>query len=101
MAESKRAFGPEERRLADTLAARAAIALDNMQLYARASDVEAELRRSRDQLGAILDGVADGVTAQDPTGKMVYANEAALELLGFPSVRAIQAVPILFAYAGY
>ena len=101
LAESRRAFGAEERRLADTLAARAAIALDNMQLYARASDVEAELRRSRDQLGAILDGVADGVTAQDATGKMVYANEAALQLLGFPSVRAIQAVPIRYVLSRF
>jgi serine phosphatase RsbU (regulator of sigma subunit)/PAS domain-containing protein len=101
MSQSGRAFGPEERRLADTLAARAAIALDNMQLYARASDVEAELRRSRDQLAAILDGVADGVTAQDPQGKMVYANEAALELLGFPSVKAIHAVPIRYVLSRF
>jgi PAS domain S-box-containing protein len=101
LAESGRTFGPEERRLADTLAGRAAIALDNMQLYARASDVEAELRRSRDQLGAILDGVADGVTAQDPSGKMVYANEAALQLLGFPSVKAIQAVPIRYVLSRF
>lgn len=96
LAERRRSFGPDERALADLLAERAAIALDNMQLYARASDVEVELRQSRDQLMAILDGVADGVTAQDASGKMVYANEAALELLGFPSVKAIQAVPIRY-----
>ena len=101
LAESNRTFGAEERRLADTLASRAAIALDNMQLYAHASDVEVELRRSRDQLVAILDGVADGVTAQDPTGRMVYANEAALELLGFPSVKAIQAVPIRYVLSRF
>ena len=96
-----RAFGPDERALADTLAERAAVALDNMQLYGRAADVEAELRASRDQLEAILDGVADGVTAQDATGKMVYANEAALELLGFPSVKAIQAVPIRYVLSRF
>src|SRR4051794_1581059 len=101
LAESGGVFGPEERRLADTLAGRAAIALDNMQLYARASDVEAELRRSRDQLAAILDGVADGVTAQDASGRMVYANEAALALLGFPSVKAIQAVPIRYVLSRF
>ena len=72
-----------------------------MQLYAHASEVEAELRQSRDQLGAILNGVADGVTAQDPSGKMVYANEAALELLGFPSVKAIQAVPIRYVLSRF
>ena len=101
MAESARKFGPDERRLADTLAQRAAIALDNMQLYARAAGAERELRESRDQLMAILDGVADGVTAQDPTGKMVYANEAALALLGFPSVKAIQAIPIRYVLSRF
>jgi serine phosphatase RsbU (regulator of sigma subunit)/PAS domain-containing protein len=101
LAESERSFGTAERRLADTLAARAAIALDNMQLYARAAGVETELRQSRDQLVAILDGVADGVTAQDATGKMVYANEAALKLLGFPSVKSIQAVPIRYVLSRF
>ena len=101
LAESDRSFGPEERKLAETLAERAAVALDNTQLYARASAAEAELRQSRDQLSAILDGVADGVTAQDPTGKMVYANEEALKLLGFPSVAAIHAVPIRFVLSRF
>jgi serine phosphatase RsbU (regulator of sigma subunit)/PAS domain-containing protein len=101
IAESCRTFSPAERKLAETLADRAAVALDNAQLYARARDAEADLRQSRDQLGAILDGVADGVTAQDPAGMMVYANEAALELLGFPSVQAIQAVPIRYVLSRF
>jgi PAS domain S-box-containing protein len=101
LAESGRVFGDDERRLADTLATRAAIALDNMRLYGRATAVERELRQSRDQLVAILDGVADGVTAQDPSGRMIYANEAALELLGFPSVKAIQAVPIRYVLSRF
>ena len=100
-AETRRAFGIEERDLAETLADRAAVALDNTQLYARASDAEADLRGSRDQLGAILDGVADGVTAQDANGKMVYANEEALRMLGFPSVEAIQAVPIRYVLSRF
>jgi serine phosphatase RsbU (regulator of sigma subunit)/PAS domain-containing protein len=101
LAESDRSFGHQERELAATLAERAAVALDNTQLYALLSGAESELRQSRDQLGAILDGVADGVTAQDASGKMVYANEAALELLGFPSVAAIQAVPIRYVLSRF
>ncbi|MBA2504748.1 MAG: SpoIIE family protein phosphatase [Thermoleophilaceae bacterium] len=42
-----------------------------------------ELRRSRDQLEIILQGVADGVTAQAPDGRLVYANDAAVGVLGF------------------
>jgi PAS domain S-box-containing protein len=100
-AESRRAFCGEERELAQTLAERAAVALDNGRLYVRAREAEAELRKSSDQLSAILDGVADGVTAQDRSGKMIYANEAALELLGFPSVKAIQAVPIRYVLSRF
>ena len=46
-----------------------------------------ELRGSRDQLAAILRGAAEGITAQDPSGKVIYANEAAARLTGFSSVQ--------------
>jgi len=41
-----------------------------------------ELRRSRDQLNAILQGVADGITVLDPSGRSIYANDAAAQLFG-------------------
>ena len=41
------------------------------------------LATSNEQLRAILEGVADGVVARDATGRPVFANRAALELLGF------------------
>lgn len=44
-----------------------------------------ELRRSRDQLNAILQGVADGITVLDPRGRFIYANDAAARLFGFDS----------------
>src|SRR5690349_14948963 len=69
--------------LAEEVSARAAITLDNSRLYARLSHTERDLRTSRDQLQAIVDGVADAVTAQDQNGRLVYANDAAAELLGF------------------
>jgi PAS domain S-box-containing protein len=40
------------------------------------------LRSSRDQLQAILENVADGVTAQDRTGRLVFANRAAVRAVG-------------------
>jgi PAS domain S-box-containing protein len=36
-----------------------------------------------DRLGAVLDSVADGITVQDRTGRVVYANNAAASILGF------------------
>jgi PAS domain S-box-containing protein len=39
--------------------------------------------RARDQLDAILSGIADAVTAQAPDGTLLFANEAAVRTLGF------------------
>lgn len=50
---------------------------------------EEALRSSRDELEIVLQGVTDGITAQDPTGRLVYANEAAAGIIGYPSVRAL------------
>ncbi|HVZ74982.1 MAG TPA: PAS domain S-box protein [Polyangia bacterium] len=55
---------------------------------------EREVRRSRDQLDLILRSVAEGVTAQRPDGRLVFANEAAARLSGFDSVAAMLAAPI-------
>jgi PAS domain S-box-containing protein len=44
-----------------------------------------ELRESRDQLEAVLRGVADGITAQDQSGRIIFANETAARLVGFSS----------------
>src|SRR4051794_18353983 len=64
------------------LAAECAVALDNARLQRELRESEAALRRSSDQLGTILGGVADGVLARDAAGAVVYANEAAIAILG-------------------
>lgn len=46
---------------------------------------------SRAELRAILDGVADAVTAQTPEGRLAYANEAAARLLVYESADALLA----------
>lgn len=46
---------------------------------------EEELRRSRDQLQVIFEGVADGILVQDKNYRMIYANEAAARICGFSS----------------
>jgi len=50
------------------------------------SRVEDELRRSRDELAIVLDGVSEGITAQDSRGNIVYANQSAAQTLGYASV---------------
>ncbi|MEA2420435.1 MAG: hypothetical protein QOE60_2641, partial [Thermoleophilaceae bacterium] len=49
--------------------------------------------QARDQLQAILSGVADAVTAQAPDGQLLFANNAALQLLGFESFEELQSAP--------
>lgn len=46
---------------------------------------EEELRRSRDQLQFIFEGVLDGILVQDKDFRPIYANEAAARMCGFES----------------
>jgi PAS domain S-box-containing protein len=46
----------------------------------------ASIRRSRDELEAILRNVADGIAVQDATGRLVFANTAAARIAGYESV---------------
>jgi len=55
--------------------------------------VAEERCHSRDRLAIILEGVADGITAQDPTGRLIYANEAAARMAGYSSPEGMLAAP--------
>lgn len=98
--EAGRRYGPADLALAEDLARRAAIAVDNAQLYTAAhrelevrKRVEQELKKSRDQLEVILRSVADGITLQDANGKLIYANDVAAHSTGYPSVEALLHAP--------
>lgn len=41
----------------------------------------------------ILEAVADGITAQDPTGRLIYANDAAARLAGFATADEMVSTP--------
>jgi PAS domain-containing protein len=55
--------------------------------------VEVELHPSRVELMAILGAVAEGVTVQDVSGQLMYANDAAARLSGYVSGGAMLAPP--------
>ncbi|HJQ28016.1 MAG TPA: PAS domain S-box protein, partial [Rubrobacter sp.] len=100
-AESRRHYDEADLELAEELARRAALAVDNARLYEEAQReiaerrwAQRELRGSRDQLEAILRGAADGITAQDATGRIIYANETAARMVGFPSARDLVEAPL-------
>lgn len=58
------------------------VVVRDITAYKRATE---ELRASRDQLEAILVGIADGVVVQEADGHFVFANDAAARLAGFNS----------------
>ena len=100
-AESGRRYREVDLKLAEELARRAALAVDNARLYEEArkeiserEKVQQELRSSRNQLEIILQGVADGITVQDPTGQLIYANEAAASTIGYPSAQTLLEAPL-------
>jgi PAS domain S-box-containing protein len=61
--------------LASELARRAALAIDNARLFS-------EVRSVEQRLEAILENVAEAITLTDEHGRMLFANQAAADLLG-------------------
>jgi PAS domain S-box-containing protein len=99
-AESGRRYRETDLRLAEELARRAALAVDNARLYEEAQReiaerkrAQEELRGSRDELEIILRGVADSIIAQDASGRVFYANETAARMSGYSSVREFVEAP--------
>jgi len=70
------AFGPEEERLLTALAGVAAIALENARLFQELK----ELKRFHE---GIVNTLAEGVVVVDPEGRILFANPAASEILGW------------------
>jgi PAS domain S-box-containing protein len=85
--QSGRRFGPEDVPVAQALADRCSLFLANARLYT-------EMVAAREELEAILGGVADAVVAQDTQGQIVFANAAAVEMFGFPSAELLLMAPV-------
>ncbi len=77
LGESAR-YGNEELELVAELARRAALAIDNAQLYS-------DLQRLEQRLEAVLANLAEAITVVDNRGRTIFANQAAADLLGFPT----------------
>ncbi len=53
--------------------------------------LERELRTAKGQLEAILQNAGDGITVHDAAGHMLYVNDVAARMSGFPSAEAMLA----------
>ena len=63
------------------------------RLRSRERRARREATRARDELDAMLGGIADAVTGQAPDGSIIYANEAALATLGFETREELESTP--------
>jgi len=55
---------------------------------------DVRLHVSYEQLMAILQSVADGITVQGPSGRLLFANQAAAQLMGFDDVETLLNTPL-------
>ncbi|HTR33183.1 MAG TPA: GAF domain-containing protein [Gaiellaceae bacterium] len=85
-ARTPRRWREEEAEALAALAASAAVALTNAELYQRVA-VE------REQSVAILANIADGIVAVDRDGHVVLWNRAAEEITGVPAAEAVGRTP--------
>jgi PAS domain S-box-containing protein len=74
-------WGEAEVTQISALARAAAQRARSDQLIDRLTHTQQELRESRDEVGAIVDGIASGIIAQRPDGEIVYANDVAARML--------------------
>jgi PAS domain S-box-containing protein len=86
-AHSGRRFDAEELEFARVFAGRAALALDNAGLFSELETIEA-------QLTVVLSTLAEAVTVQHTEGALIYANEAAADMLGYESAQELLATPV-------
>jgi PAS domain S-box-containing protein len=70
-----RPYSQEDLELVSELARRAALAIDNARLFS-------EARRVEQRLEAILVNLAEAITLTDSEQRIIFANQAAAELLG-------------------
>jgi PAS domain S-box-containing protein len=76
--DSGRHLDDDDFFFAQVVGGRAALALDNAGLFRELSSIE-------QQFEAVLDNLADAVTVQAADGRLVYANQAAADMLGAAS----------------
>ena len=82
LAESARRYTQADLTMAEELASRASLAIQNARLYWA-------MQQSRDQFDIILRGVADGIIVYDSHSHIIYANEAAALMTNSISVEAM------------
>jgi PAS domain S-box-containing protein len=61
---------------------------------ARLQESEQRYRELSRQLEIVFEGVADGITVEEPSGRVVFANTAAAKICGFASAAELMSTPL-------
>ena len=80
-------YDEQDFSVARDLARRAALAIDNARLFG-------DLQRAESQLETILTNLTEAVTVQDSSGELVFANQAAADIMGASSPEELLATPV-------
>ncbi|MEL6247909.1 MAG: PAS domain S-box protein [Cyanobacteria bacterium J06627_15] len=81
--ERPRQFSDAEVKLAEIFAERAAIAIDNHQLFAKQTQLNAQLRASEARFRALVEQATDAFYVLDGQGHIIEVNQQATEQLGY------------------
>lgn len=81
---------PRRVELAREQAARVAAEVLNAHLR----ESEDRYHKANERLAAVIEGVDDGISMQDPSGRIVFANETAARLLGYASLYDLLSAPV-------
>ena len=76
------AYSEDDRLRAERICSQIAGAVMNTQLYAEQKNVEAKLRESEEHFRSIFENSLDGIMLTKPSGEILSANRAALQILG-------------------
>jgi PAS domain S-box-containing protein len=79
---SGRRYGPADVTLAEDLARRCAVAVDNARLYREAQEAVRVREEERDRLLRVLDVTPEGIAIADARGRIVLSNPEAREIWG-------------------
>jgi PAS domain S-box-containing protein len=81
---SRRRYGTSDQALAEDLARRCAVAVDNARLYREAQEAVRVREEERDRLLRVLDVTPEGIAIADARGRIVLSNREAREIWGQP-----------------
>jgi PAS domain S-box-containing protein len=81
--ESRRRYSEADLPLAEDLAHRIALAVDNAQLYSTSQEAEQALRQSESQFRRVVESNMIGIGIWERNGKIIEANQALLQLVGY------------------